>query len=138
MKIEKNFQTGGCCTNIVINNNYYYADASPVEMAGHYVIETMIFKADDQFNVTDWANPVFTDIDTYTGGQVSEELLKSKINDFKDSLKPKMSEKQKEVIERLLSMARTEVETCELALSENATERDIKIACHLAYLNGIK
>lgn len=138
MKIERNFRTGGCCANLVINNNYYFADSSVVEFCGKHVIETMIFEADNQFNVTNWTDPVFTDVDPYTGGQISEKFLECKINEFKISLKPKMTEQQKELIERLLSVAQTTLEACELALSNDATERDIKIACHLAFLHGIK
>jgi hypothetical protein len=138
MKIERNFRTGGCSTNLVINNKHYYADASPVEMAGKHVIETMIFKADEQFNVTDWADPVFTDIDPYSGGQVEEELLKLKIENFKNSLKPEVSEKQKEIINRLLNLSKAQVEICEKALSDNATEQDIVLACYFAHLQNIK
>lgn len=138
MKIERNYRTGGCWSNIIVNNKHYFADASVIETCGHHVIETMIFEADDQFNVTNWADPVFTNMDPYNGGQIHEEYLENKISEFIDSFKIKMTEKQKEVIERLLSMAKTEVETCEIALSPNATERDIMMACHLAFLNGIK
>ena len=50
----------------------------------------------------------------------------------------KPTEKQLEIINRLLVMSKTQVNACLKALSEDTNEQDIKYACYLASLNGIK
>lgn len=50
----------------------------------------------------------------------------------------KPTEEQKEIITRLLDVSQFQVETCLKALSDDATEQDIKLACYLAHLQDIK
>lgn len=61
MKVEKNRLTGGFCARFRHNNSYYYADQSIIP--GYLPkVETMIFTADKEGNVTCW-NEVFVEID---------------------------------------------------------------------------
>lgn len=52
-EIKKNEVTGGECTHFEHKGQHYYADRSFVH--DYHCIETMIFKCDENENVTDWS-----------------------------------------------------------------------------------
>lgn len=50
----------------------------------------------------------------------------------------KPTKKQKEIIKRLMDLSKAQVEICSKALSDDANEFDIRLACYFAHLQNIK
>ena len=80
MKIEQNPNTGGINCVFQHDNNYYYADASPLPFTN--IIECMIFHSDEDGNVNDWSE-LYCDKIPYED-EIPESFLLNCINEFKN------------------------------------------------------